>query len=175
MTSPRPFWQNVTGSLVLQGDWLKTCRIPIFEVKQGTAELDDTVKLGEADLIVVTQSCDLEQGKSQLVALCPIRSLDEFETHNPAFKKPGKWEEVRKGRIEGLHLLGSPVDPTISRDALVVDFRMIVSLPVEYVCAHATSLGSRWRLDSPFLEHFSQAFARFFMRVGLPSAIPPFK
>ena len=27
--------------------------------------------------------------------------------------------------------------------------------------------------DMPFLEHFSQAFARFFMRVGLPSSISP--
>jgi hypothetical protein len=27
---------------------------------------------------------------------------------------------------------------------------------------------------SPYLEHFSQAFARFFMRVGLPSTIPGF-
>jgi hypothetical protein len=33
----------------------------------------------------------------------------------------------------------------------------------------------RWRLQSPFREHFSQAFARFFMRVGLPAAIPAFK
>jgi hypothetical protein len=38
----------------------------------------------------------------------------------------------------------------------------------------AAALGNRWRLQSPFLEHFSQAFARFFMRVGLPSAVPPF-
>ncbi|MEZ2279409.1 MAG: hypothetical protein ACBR12_21120, partial [Microcoleus sp.] len=35
-------------------------------------------------------------------------------------------------------------------------------------------LNDRWRLKSPYLEHFSQAFARLFMRVGLPSAIPPF-
>jgi hypothetical protein len=39
------------------------------------------------------------------------------------------------------------------------------------------AIGGRlgWRLQSPYLEHFSQAFARFFMRVGLPSAVPPFK
>ncbi len=34
------------------------------------------------------------------------------------------------------------------------------------------NLGPRWRLDSPSLEQFSQAFARFFMRVGLPRTIP---
>jgi hypothetical protein len=58
---------------------------------------------------------------------------------------------------------------------LIVDFRQIFSLPFEYLTTRAEELGDRWRLDSPFLEHFSQAFARFFMRVGLPSAIPPFK
>jgi hypothetical protein len=44
-----------------------------------------------------------------------------------------------------------------------------------YLVGQAMRLGPRWRLRSPFLEHFSQAFARFFMRVGLPSSIPEFK
>jgi predicted DNA-binding antitoxin AbrB/MazE fold protein len=51
----------------------------------------------------------------------------------------------------------------------------IFSLPLAYLRRHAANLGSRWRLQSPFREHFSQSFARFFMRVGLPAAIPPFK
>ena len=61
------------------------------------------------------------------------------------------------------------------RNSLVVDFRQIFSLPVPYLRKHAMTLGTRWRLQSPFREHFSQAFARFFMRVGLPTAIPAFK
>ena len=79
-----------------------------------------------------------------------------------------------KGRVEGLHLLGSPEHPENNRDALVVDFREIYSLPIAYLVSRAAELGQRWRLRSPYLEHFSQAFARFFMRVGLPSTIPPF-
>ena len=43
-----------------------------------------------------------------------------------------------------------------------------------YLTRHAQQLGDRWRLRSPFLEHFSQAFSRSFMRVGLPSAVPEF-
>jgi hypothetical protein len=34
--------------------------------------------------------------------------------------------------------------------------------------------GRRLRLLPPYREHLSQAFARFFMRVGLPVDIPPF-
>jgi len=56
-----------------------------------------------------------------------------------------------------------------------VDFGLILSLPFPGLTRHANSLGDRWRLQPPFLEHFSQAFARFFMRVGLPSSIPSFR
>ena len=133
------------------------------------------VTAGESDLIVLTQSCDLEQQKVRLVATCLLYALAEFEATNPAFAKKGRWNEVLRGRVEGLDLLASPTTPADNRAALVVDFREIYSLPFDYLTAQAASLGERWRLRSPFLEHFSQAFARFFMRVGLPSTIPQFR
>jgi hypothetical protein len=103
----------------------------------------------------------------------PVFSIAEFEAVNPAFAKKGRWNEVLKGRVEGLHLLASPSIPEDNLQALVVDFREIYSLPYDYLVDRAAHLGSRWRLRSPCLEHFSQAFARFFLRVGLPSTIPP--
>jgi hypothetical protein len=106
--------------------------------------------------------------------LCKIESITQFELTNPHFRKKGVWEEVRKGRCEGLYLLASPLEPLVSRSSLVVNFRTLHSLPLGYLKSHATTFPQRWRLQSPFLEHFSQAFARFFMRVGLPSAVPPF-
>jgi hypothetical protein len=109
------------------------------------------------------------------VAGCPIFPLAEFEAVSPPFARKGRWYEVLKGRIEGLHLLASPTPPEENRQALVVDFREIFSLPHEYLADHAKQMGPRWRLRPPFLEHFSQAFARFFMRVGLPSTIPEFR
>jgi hypothetical protein len=168
-----PFWIEVNEWALRQGDYLPQCLVPVFGpdlAASGTHE----VRADVYDLIVVTQSCDLEQRKARLVAACPIYPLAEFEAVNPAFAKKGRWNEVLKGRIEGLHLLASPVNPANSRDALVVDFREIYSLPFDYLVSRVTQLGPRWRLRSPFLEHFSQAFARFFMRVGLPSTIPQF-
>ena len=133
-----------------------------------------TRRVDVLDLIIMTQSCDLENSKATLVACCPIHTLARFEEFNPKLKKAGAWESVRQGRQEGLHLLGSPVRPDDKWDAYVVDFRSIYSLPIGYMSAHARSMGARWRLRSPYLEHFSQAFARFFMRVGLPTDIPSF-
>jgi hypothetical protein len=106
--------------------------------------------------------------------VCAINLISEFEETNPAFAKKGKWNEVLAGRIEGLHLLASPTNPDNNREALVVNFREMYTLPYEYLLKHATDLDFRWRLKSPYLEHFSQAFARLFMRVGLPSAISRF-
>ena len=117
---------------------------------------------------------------------CPVPVFQELSANSEQQTFPvrgydliivtqGRWEEVRKGRIEALHLLSSPINPANNREALLADFREIYSLPFEFLTRHAAAQGKRWRLRSPYLEHFSQAFARFFMRVGLPAAIPPFK
>lgn len=127
------FWKRVNEADLRQGDYLLNCLIPvaIFPGKkflESEEPLD--IEIQEGDFIVITQSCDLENKKARLVALCPISTIAEFEKINPDFSKKGKWNEVRRGRIEGLHLLASPTEPENSRAALVVDFREIHSLPV---------------------------------------------
>jgi hypothetical protein len=170
------WWTSTTGEGLMQGDYLPRCLVPLFPpdfARQATGAV--SVDVEERDCLVLTQSCDLENDKAPLVALCPLFLLPEFETVNRAFAQKGVWERVRQGRVEGLHLLASPTEPGNNRASFVVDFRQIYSLPVGYLRNYAAALGPRWRLQSPFLEHLSQAFARFFMRVGLPAAIPAFK
>lgn len=169
------FWEVTTDLALRQGEYLVSCPVPILKEKFSLDNPASAVRVEVGDLIIVTQSCDLEQGKAQFVALCPIFPLDVYEAINPELKGKGRWEQVRKGRVEGLHLLSSPTNPENNREALVVDFGEIHSLPFDLLVHHAQGLNPRWRLRSPFLEHFSQAFARFFMRVGLPSSIPLFK
>jgi hypothetical protein len=173
----KSFWTKVSGTRLAQGDLLPGCLVPHFEADFGAAGegAPETLALGEQTLIIVTQSCDLENGKVGLVAMCPAHTLEDFEAINPPFKKKELWENVRKGRVEGLHLLGSLNTPDDNRGSLVVDFGQIFSLPPAYLERRAAALGQRQRLDSPYLEHFSQAFARYFMRVGLPSQIPTFR
>lgn len=55
------------------------------------------------------------------------------------------------------------------------DFRRGYSLPLAFLRKRALLDSRRLRLLPPYREHLSQAFARFFMRVGLPVDIPPFK
>jgi hypothetical protein len=176
MTTPTaPWWAEIEGPTLAQGDYLPKCLVPFFAPDYGTEERIQEVPAKEYDCIVITQSCDLENDKAPLVALCPVYPISRYEAVNSGFRQKGAWERVRQGRVEGLHLLASQTAPEDNRASLVADFREIYSLPVEYLKEHAAQLGKRWRLESPYLEHFSQAFARFFMRVGLPSSIPSFR
>ena len=168
------FWVQVADNSLRQGDFLNDCVVPVVpkDFHKNIGDLTE-VPTQLLDLIIITQSCDLVNEKASMVAMCPVYSLPIFEETNPGFKGK-KWNRVRLGRVEGLHLLASPTAPEENRQALVVDFRQIHSLPIEYLNNHALEQKGRWRLRSPFLEHFSQAFARFFMRVGLPSGVPEF-
>lgn len=178
MTNP---WETVSGAALQQGDWLIGCPVPVFgaeyaSVKSGEQGLVD---LAPTDVVVVTQSCDLAvrangRPKARLVAVCPIYSMESWVGANAAFRDANLREKARRGEIEGVHLMASPVDPGNNEKAFVAYFREIYSLPYPFIAAHATEFPERWRLRSPYLEHFSQAFARFFMRVGLPSDIPSF-
>ena len=173
----KSFWTKISGKGLAQGDLLPGCLVPQFGADFGAAGegAAEALDLRESTLIIVTQSCDLENGKVELVALCPAHRLDEFAAGNHKYKISKEWDNVRKGRVEGLHMLGNPSNSDDNSGALVVDFGQIFSLPPAYLEKKAEGLGERLRLDSPFLEHFSQAFARYFMRVGLPSQIPPFR
>lgn len=169
------FWTTCLGEHLEQGDYLPGCWVPVVSADFDPGLAEPEIAVGRGNLIIVTQSCDLANDKIQLAALCPIADLATWERLNPDYAKRGFWESVRQGRREGLHMVSALADAADGRNALVVDFRQIYSLPVLYLRKHAAGLTTRWRLQSPFREHFSQAFARFFMRVGLPAAIPAFK
>jgi hypothetical protein len=178
MTGP---WQQVSGPLLQQGDWLVGCPVPIFGAEYASAAPNERgdVSLAPTDILVVTQSCDLEARhgkppKARLVAVCPIYSLDSWVRSNDSFRDAKLKEKARRGEVEGVHLVASPQEPTNNNRVLVAYFREIYSLPYPFISAHAAGASNRWRLRSPYLEHFSQAFARFFMRVGLPSDIPSY-
>lgn len=78
---------------------------------------------------------------------------------------------MRRGNIPGYHVLrGSDIEGW-NKDNYVVDFRNVYSLPSQFLKSLAAKRGKRLRLLPPYREHLSQAFARFFMRVGLPVPI----
>ena len=165
-------WEKINGRILNQGDVLLDISLPAVR-EDFPAEEDGRVplKVGSGDIIIVSQSCDLEQRKVPFVVVAQISSLKEFEEANPDYKAKGKWKPIAQGRIEALHMLHG-FREEFARECLIVDFRFISSLPFEYVERFAERSGERWRLQSPYLEGLSQAFGRFFMRVALPKNLP---
>ena len=175
-----PWFEVAAGDELQQGDVLDGCPVfmPPDELTEDTGKIVKTPFLWyKRDLIVMSQSCDLvrdlerKQEKVEDVLLCMVWKRSELP---PEQAKSDWMERARKGQLPGFHVLAASHLPNFEREVRIVDFRRVYSLPISFVRNRA-SMSERLRLLPPYREHLSQSFARFFMRVGLPIDIPPFK
>jgi hypothetical protein len=173
-----PWYALVRGDEeLLQGDLLRDCPIVVppadiapREAGPGKVEVDVMLY----DVVVMSQSCDLVQKKVDLVLVCPFWPLSQAESLNRTLKTAARKENLRQGRFVGYVLLDRSSVDGFETDYLVVDFRSVFSVPFDYIVHLSKEAGERLRLLPPYREHLAQAFARFFMRVGLPAEIPAF-
>lgn len=128
----------------------------------------------EYDVVVMSQSCDLVLKKIDLVLVCPIWTLSNLEYENDFLKSRNGKEQLRQGNVPGYHLLNKCEIKGFEQEYIVVDFWNVYGVYLDFLIELAKDSGKRLRLLSPYREHLSQAFARFFMRVGLPADIPKF-
>jgi hypothetical protein len=139
-------------------------------------EIQD-MQLGTQDMIVTSQSCDLVEGQKkgvEYVSLSPLWTLSEIEAVDQFLRSAYGKEMCRRGNLHGYHMLAACDHADFQREVGVVSFREIHSLPIDFLRNFADQSGPRRRVRSPYREHLAQAFARYFMRVGLPVDIPSF-
>lgn len=159
---------------ITQGDIIKKCPVPILinscEIKEDSTFDADII---EVDGIVLTQACDIENRKVENIILCGITTKTEFEAEQ---KKNGRkdkeieksLEGIIKGQQNALHIINRYKSEDFNEDYYIINFKNIFSVPIELASNIAKENGKRLRLCPPYREHLSQAFARYFMRVGLP-------
>ena len=157
-----------------QGDIVLNCQIvfPCTEAKEAKQELVADIR--EYDVIIMSQSCDLQTDKIDTVLVCPFCTLTELGETFSYYKNNSTKENLRKGQIVGYHLLNK-CNINEKKDFLIVDFKNVFGVPLNFLKHLISSREDRIRLLPPYREHLSQSFARFFMRVGLPIDIPSFK
>ena len=159
---------------ITQGDIIKGCFVPIlkeFDISKN--EQNVKAEISTIDGIVLTQACDIANNKVENIILCAITSKSDFEANQ---KNAGKNEKQIKRDIEGIirgqqhayHIINEYKTEEFSQDYYIISFKEIYSVPVEVARVFAQKNGKRLRLCPPYREHLSQAFARYFMRVGLP-------
>ena len=169
-----PWFELASGDDLEQGDILDDC--PVFLPPDELAEetFDNTrFRYEERDVLVMSQTCDLVKERPKLteVLLCAVWKQSELNTGHIATRQG--MEDARRGNLPAYHVLNECQLPKNHREFCVVDFRRVYSLPISFVRKRAAR-APHLRLLPPYREHLSQAFARYFMRVGLPADIPKF-
>ena len=159
---------------IIQGDIITGCNIPIPNVAiynsilEDKEEVDEAIDIKYADLIILSQACDIQNEKIESIVLCPIWKLSDLIKENSYYKSSKARESLRQGKEPSYHLLRNYSSDNIVMDYSIVDFHQIYTLPKDFLKKTALDLSPRIRLLPPYREHLSQAFARYFMRVGLP-------
>lgn len=165
-----PWYTVVKGNEIQQGDILFDIDIPMARQIEG----DRIGDIETYDLVVMTQSCDIPRARTEFLILCPIWPLEQAaKLHSDFGARAGK-ETLRKGGFVGFHLLNKCELAGFERDFMVVQFERVIERPKDSIQEFAARQEARLRLLPPYREHLAQAFARFFMRVGLPIDIPAF-
>jgi hypothetical protein len=170
-----------------QGDLISDCPViawaagplNLSESEEGESLKGATIAI-RADVVVMTQACDLENNKVDNVILCPHISVSDYRKaweeemrtrqQNPTTRAWGKlFEDIRDGYVWNLTILNAGESGDLKIEHRVVDFHDVYTIPRSFLESLLKQRGGpRLRLNPPYREHLSQAFARFFMRVGLP-------
>jgi len=134
-------------------------------------------------VIVMTQACDLEHVKVRNVVLCPLYTLSTYRAawesaqqskgQNPTAKAWKRYcDDICEGAIWNLSLINAEDLGGPAIEHCVVDFHEVFTLPRPVLESLVKARNQdRLQLLPPYREHLSQSFARFFMRVGLPTPV----
>ncbi len=171
-----PWYSDVeTHATLEQGDIIEKCNIILpsqahYQAIVEDREVDTPLRILEITAIIVSQSCDITNYKIDSIIVCPVWSLKKLIEVDGYYKSSKGKEELRQGKSPSYHLLNKFETATAPADFYFVDFHNIYSVPKSFLEALILK-NPRKRLLPPYREHLSQGFARYFMRVGLPTDI----
>ncbi len=175
---PESWYEVVAGRELEQADILARCPIPRVTGVQWPIGESLQVELADVDLIVLTQSCDLVSDKVDEVLLATVRTYNEMcatDGQTNTIIRGRQWRKaLQQGDLNPYCLLQCR-DAAPVADWSIVDFHHLFSLPKPYLEDVAEQQGDRLRLVAPYREHVAQAFARYMMRVGLPTTLQEFE
>jgi len=165
-------WYSIVSSSpkIWQGDLLDGFRVPsIKSIKKKGNKTVCNYTFFEMDAVVISQSCDLvtKAQDGDQVVLCPRHFLANAYQNQNDLK--GDWSKLIKNQVVDKLLLNKfDNNKELGFGYSFVNLSKIYVAPYNYVSEFANSLKNRVRMESPYRERLSQAFAGKYMRVGLP-------
>jgi hypothetical protein len=160
------WWSTSRGeSNIKQGEVIEACEVIHYGATRETLERLRT------RVIVLTQDCDIEQGKARVITVCPIFTLSEVvksweeEDGEPQSSKKlaAKLNDIAAKKNHRYVLLSSYHED--GKPKFLVDLYQPYLLPVSVLDEVD---GWRKQLCSPYKEALSQSFANVYARVAYP-------
>jgi hypothetical protein len=106
-------------------------------------------------VVILSQACDIEQGKVSTLIACPLMTVREIQLQEPNFIRD-RLESVRQGREPYMHLLDSYHSPTYDSELMIVDFiTSIVYQKITY---------EKWRSLKESVSAYSRRTANTFRK-----------
>ena len=150
-----------------QGDLFQDCLLAGFQASEQSVDLDKIgVQRWTAPVIVLTQACDLAQGKADRVLVARLHQ-SQLLVEQGLVKASVVRDQVRRHQVFGWYFLPTVTQP-VDLPEMLVDLRDIHSVPrpvLEALIAQGKRVAT---LQSPYREHLAQHFAVTYMRVALP-------
>ncbi|WBB58485.1 hypothetical protein O7599_22955 [Streptomyces sp. WMMC500] len=176
------WYEIVQGGELSQGDILRDCSILRPVVPEDLAQLstdpsdeaEEEIELESqvTDVVILSQTCDLENNKIDQVLVAKVLAYNELVIQERArgngLVRSSKFRKAcADGNMPAQFLLhAKDGDPEMPWS--LVEFHHLFLISKPYLQAHARNGATRLRLASPYKEHLGQSFARYFMRVALP-------
>jgi hypothetical protein len=161
-------WYEGTD-ILWQGSILRNIRVFEETAESTSEELNVAVRL--IDAVVLTQSCDIPKDAQSRLLVAEVQSYANIASSRGDRYKATRY---RTELIDGLSVSEFLLPPStgVLDDWSVVNFRELYTPDRDKVASSADGFVG---LASPYREHLGQAFARFMMRVGLPTGLFDFK
>ena len=148
-----------------QGDIIDGC--PILQVALFDPQQPATPKVAcsISRVVVLTQTCDLANQKTQRGAVAIVhnaqRLVDQNIVRAAEIRGP-----IRAGRVYGWYFL--PADIHLGLDESIVDLRQLHTVPLEVLKTLCGLGGRKTRIQPLYREHLAKHFADTYSRIGLP-------
>jgi hypothetical protein len=164
-TAPVSWYEVVSGADLAQGDLLTQVDVSLATYPPEVGHEDDVFSFDvfQSDVIVLTQTCDLERDQPTSILVAQYDSWSTLKADQNL--NSGDRKRIRRQQMHYYQLLPDrELEPTIEWS--VVDFRLLSLVPKQYLIERAVDQGERLRLLPPYREGVAQAFAHYIMRVA---------
>ena len=156
-----------TTDPLTQGDLIEDCPLVSLDLAVSPLDMSDPpTKWWTARALVLTQACDLAQGKSEMVLVAQVHEAQQL-VEAGVLKGSIIRDQMRRHMVFGWYFLPE-INSPVERPESLVDLRDVHSVPrivLEQLIAEGKRVAT---LQSPYREHLAQHFAVTYMRVALP-------